>query len=76
MIYKRGRIYWYEFSFQGQRIRESSHTNSKTIARDAEWARQRDLGAGHQRRRQALAYNVSGTPSTASQFTKGQPEGA
>jgi hypothetical protein len=42
-VYKRGGIYWYKFLFQGQLIRESAKTNSKTIAREAERARRRDL---------------------------------
>jgi hypothetical protein len=42
-VYKRGEVYWFEFSFQAQRIREPAHTGSKTIARDAERARRRQL---------------------------------
>lgn len=45
-VYKRGGVYWYEFSFQGQRIRESAKTSSKTIAREAERARRRELERG------------------------------
>ncbi len=43
-VYKRGATYWYKFVFQGQLIRESAKTNSKTVAREAERARRRDLG--------------------------------
>lgn len=45
-IYKRGSIYWYEFEFNGSRIRESAKTTSKTIARDAERVRRRELELG------------------------------
>jgi integrase len=45
-VYKRGGVYWYEFSFQGQRIRDSAKTSSKTIARQAELARRRELELG------------------------------
>jgi integrase len=45
-VYKRGGVYWYEFAFQGQRIRESAKTSSKTIARDAERQRRRELELG------------------------------
>lgn len=45
-LYKRGDVWWYEFSFQGQRIRESAKTSSKTIARDAERVRRRELERG------------------------------
>jgi site-specific recombinase XerC len=43
MTYRRGKIWWFEFSFQGQRIRESAKTSNKTIARDAERARRNEL---------------------------------
>jgi hypothetical protein len=45
-VYKRGETYWYEFVFNGSRIRESAMTNSKTLAREAERARRRDLELG------------------------------
>jgi len=43
MLYKRGNIWWYEFAFNGVRIRESSGTDSKTLARQAELKRRRDI---------------------------------
>ena len=43
MIYRRGNVYWYEFSFNGARVRESAQTTSRTIARQAELKRRRDL---------------------------------
>src|SRR5271155_4457730 len=43
MLYKRGKVWWYKFRFEGQVIRDSTKTTSKTIARDAERARRRDL---------------------------------
>jgi hypothetical protein len=42
-VHKRGGTHWFKFLFQGQLIRESTKTNSKTIAREAERARRRDL---------------------------------
>jgi integrase len=42
-IFQRGDKWWYEFSFQGQRIRESAHTTSKTLAIDIERVRRRKL---------------------------------
>jgi integrase len=42
-VYKRGRTYWFEFAFDGSRIRESAKTTSKTLAREAERARRRKL---------------------------------
>ena len=43
---RRGQVWWFEFSFQGQRIRESAKTSNKIIAREAERARRRDLELG------------------------------
>ena len=42
-LYKRGDVWWYKFCFNGQVIRESAKTNSKTVAKDAERARRREL---------------------------------
>jgi integrase len=42
-VYKRGETYWFKFLFQGQLIRESAKTNSKTVAREAERARRREI---------------------------------
>lgn len=33
-IFKRGKIYWYEFVFKGERIRESTHQYNKEAARE------------------------------------------
>jgi integrase len=46
MLYKRGNVWWYKFRFEGQVIRDSAKTTSKTVARDAERARRRDLELG------------------------------
>jgi len=45
-LFQRGDIWWYEFWFAGQRIRESSKSASKTVARDAEKNRKRELEHG------------------------------
>ena len=42
-LYKRGDVWWYKFRFAGQMIRESSKSESKTIAVDAERSRRRKL---------------------------------
>lgn len=42
-LYKRGDVWWYKFWFNGQLIRESSKSDSKTVAKDAEHARHREL---------------------------------
>ena len=57
-IFKRGGRWWYEFSFQGQRIREPAHTNSKT-AINIERARRRklELSAGGVRHEKPMLFN-------------------
>ena len=42
-LYKRGDVWWYKFRFAGQMIRESSKSPSRTIAKDAERIRRREL---------------------------------
>jgi len=36
--YKRGGVYWYEFEFKGQRVRESTHQGNDKVARTMEGA--------------------------------------
>ena len=45
-VFKRGNVWWFKFRFEGQVIRESAKTNSKTLAREAERARRRELELG------------------------------
>ncbi len=42
-LYKRGDVWWYKFRFAGQMVRESSKSESKTVAKDAERSRRREL---------------------------------
>jgi integrase len=42
-VYKRGDVWWFKFRFSGQMVRESAKTNSKTVAKDAERIRRRQL---------------------------------
>ena len=42
-VYKRGDVYWYEFIFAGKRVRESAKTTSKTVAKEAEKSKRRQL---------------------------------
>ena len=45
-LYKRGGCWWFRFKFAGQTIRESSKSASKTLAKDAERSRRRELEQG------------------------------
>jgi integrase len=46
MIYKRGRIYWYKFVWQGKAIRESTKQGNDKIARQMEAAHRTSLAKG------------------------------
>ena len=43
---RRGNIWWYEFQFARRRVRDSSKTTSKTVAKQAEQNRRRELERG------------------------------
>jgi integrase len=45
-LLRRGKVWWYEFWFAGRRIQESSKSTSKTIAKQAEQKRRRELEEG------------------------------
>ena len=42
-VYRRGDVWWYKFRFAGQTVRESSKSESRTIAKEAEHVRRRQL---------------------------------
>jgi integrase len=45
-IYKRGRVYWYKFTFNGEAIRESTRQTNQHTARDMESAHRTSLAKG------------------------------
>jgi len=45
-LFRRSDIWWYEFWFAGRRIQESSKSSSKTVAKNAEQKRRRELEEG------------------------------
>src|SRR6266699_3012651 len=45
-IFKRGRIYWYKFTFNGEAIRESTRQTNQHIARQMEAAHRSSLAKG------------------------------
>jgi integrase len=45
-LFQRGDIWWYEFLFGHRRVRESAKTTSKTVAKQAEQNRRRELERG------------------------------
>lgn len=44
---KESAVWWYSFTFAGHRYRESAKTESKTVAREAEKKRRRELEVGY-----------------------------
>ena len=61
-LYKRGGVWWLKFRFAGQVIRESTKSNSRTVARAAEHARRRELEQGFnriERQRVAQLFSVA-----------------
>jgi integrase len=45
-VFRRGNVWWYEFLFARRRVRESAKTISKTVAKQAEKNRRRELERG------------------------------
>jgi integrase len=45
-LFRRGDVWWYDFLFARRRVRESAKTNSKTVAKQAEQNRRRELERG------------------------------
>lgn len=61
-LYRRGDVWWYKFRFAGQVIRESTKSDSRTVARAAEHARRRELEQGFnriERQRAVLLFSVA-----------------
>jgi integrase len=61
-IYRRGGIWWFEFQFRGQRLRENSYSSNKSVAQRIERERRRSLElgtAGLQETKQPLLFSVA-----------------
>jgi integrase len=59
---KDSKVWWYDFIFQGQRVRESAKTRSKTVAKDAERVRHREMEEsynGIKRRDRAKLFSIA-----------------
>jgi integrase len=56
------KVWWYDFIFEGQRVRESAKSRSKTVAKDAERTRRRELEEsynGIKRRDRAKLFSIA-----------------
>jgi len=49
MLYKRGSKWWFKFKFAGRTYREPAKTSSKSLARDVERVRRREIEAAYSR---------------------------
>jgi integrase len=61
-VFKRGGVYWYEFQFMGQRVRDSAHTRNKDLACSIERARRKAMeeSAGGVKRPKPLLFKKAG----------------
>jgi len=61
-VFKRGGVYWYEFEFMGQRIRESTNSRNKEIACSIERTRRTAMeeSAGGIKRPKPLLFRKAG----------------
>ena len=58
MLFRRGNVFWYEFQFMGQRIRESAHTSNRETAASIERKRHTSLeeSAGGVKKRKPILF--------------------
>ena len=59
-LFKRGNVWWYKFLFNGQLVRESSKSRSKTVSKESERTRRREMeerfnGIGKRQRAQIFS---------------------
>jgi integrase len=65
-VYQRGDVWWYSFNFAGKHYQESTKSKSKTLAKDAEKKRRRELeeafnGTGDRRKARVQCISTLGT---------------
>jgi integrase len=70
-VFKRGDVWWYKFYFAGRLIRESSKSTSKTVARDAEKQRRRELEAGFHNLGQARVQRIRSLKEIIDEYFEG-----
>ena len=70
-VYRRGETWWYKFYFAGRLIRESSKSTSKTVARDAEKQRRRELESGFHNLTQAREQRIRSMKEIIDEYLEG-----
>src|SRR3954454_18708580 len=69
-VYKRGNTWWYKFRNAGRPIQESAKTKSKTLAKEAEKARRRELEEGFNAIDQSRKDRVRSLADLAAEYLK------
>jgi integrase len=61
-VFKRGGVYWYEFEFMGQRVRDSAHSHNKELACSIERAMRKAMeeSAGRVKKIKPLLFRKAG----------------
>lgn len=70
-VFRRGQTWWYKFYFAGRLIRESSKSTSKTVARDAEKQRRRELESGFHNLTQAREQRIRSMKEIINEYLEG-----
>jgi hypothetical protein len=70
-VFRRGETWWYKFYFAGRLIRESSKSTSKTVARDAEKQRRRELESGFHNLTQAREQRIRSMKEIIDEYLEG-----
>ena len=70
-VFKRGDVWWYKFYFAGRLMRESSKSTSKTVAKDAEKQRRRELEAGFNNITEARQQRISSLREIIDEYLDG-----
>lgn len=70
-VFRRGQTWWYKFYFAGRLIRESSKSNSKTVARGAEKQRRRELESGFHNLTQAREQRIRSMKEIIDEYLEG-----
>jgi integrase len=70
-VFKRGGVWWYKFYFAGRLIRETSKSTSKTVAKEAEKQRRRELESGYHNIGQAREQRIRSLTEVIEEYLEG-----
>jgi hypothetical protein len=74
-VYKRGNTWWYEFVFNGKRVRDSTKQSNKRVATDIEAAKRTQLAKGEVgiKDRKKAPTLTTGTPALGAHPCQARP---